>query len=121
MKKTIALFTMLLLIASLLMGCGGTDKRIYGEWEDSTQTSGFGFGTDFKGYMKQSGFSLPIVYKFEKNILTIAFGEELTELEETEEDKLLIYGVTFFGDSEFVLEIPPESGNAYTYKRKTQQ
>lgn len=120
MKKTVALLTALVLVA-LLSGCGSVDKRIYGEWQNADQTSAFGFGTDFMGYMQQSGFTIPIVYKLEKDLLSITFGEEANAFDTAEEEDIIKYSVTFFGDDEFVLESPPNSGNQYSYTRKTNQ
>ncbi len=118
MKGKIFIAVAVLLVACALAGCGGIDKRLYGRWITEDQSLGYGFGMDKLGYSTFQGFSLPIVYDVKDGNLYILLSEEGDPLTDEE---AMIYGLTFFGDNEIVLEYPVDSGQAVTYKRDTTQ
>jgi len=117
LKKALLLFTVGALLVSVLCGCGGgVDKRLYGYWADGSGEYQYGFGTDGKGYTVFAGFTMPVTYTMEKDIIYIIFSEEG---DPKTDDNAMICKLSFFGDNEFKMEYPLDSGNIETYKRQS--
>ncbi len=116
MKKILLVLLCAVMLAGLLAGCGGVDKRLYGAWIDESGYSGFGFGMDGVGYTLFQGFTLPITYAVKGEKIYILYEEEGDALTDP---NAMTYGFTFFGDSELCLEYPVDSGDAVSYTRDT--
>ncbi len=137
LKKAVSCAFAMLIVAALVSGCASTDKRLYGEWVDDYESTTYGFGNGLQGYTSWQGMSMPIVYMLENDLLVIAIMDdnEVTEmaaggdkeaairrhLQNLGQEDKMEYGLTFFGDHEFVLESPPQSGNQQRFKRRSQQ